>query len=366
MVDFYPVHVPEGSTPGQCLATFSTTLTSMSIEIGMYLNNRMSAKWGASWFEQLREARIPFDDKYNQYKSFYDFSWIANEAIKHSDSPIREFLPKNEYQFYKELGNLRSARNRWYHDYNPHNISELRGTLNCVKYIAEKCGLSLAEELLPVIRRVNEISSGTFAVPSPQVETAGNSSPEQLPSMQQVAVGAAWLGPRGLRKIELTRSGSLIDLEAGANVTAELGDSNLNRYLKLWRKLELDWLWVDPLGSVAANVQGSLRMVGYWGQNVDDSGQDPFAKFLLKNSYAFVGDVFYEREGNQALDESNIGEVTASTLRRGLESVQEGEILRVTWDGDLIYFGDRGPEYIGEVESDDWFPGHFLVATESQ
>ncbi len=367
MIDFYPLHLPESSTPGQCLATFSTAITALAIELGTYFDNQMRAKFGNHWFAELKEDREPFDPKYKQYKSFYDFSWIVNESHHYLESEIRNLLPKNEYQFYPTLLSLLSMRNQWYHHFSSHNIQELRKALASIKYIADKCQLELADDLLPVIQRVREIVAGTFV---PQNVVAGHPAEVSVAkddtinnSMSQMAVGAAWMGPLGSRKIELRKTGSLIDLAEGKNVTSELGDAQSNHYLKLWRALELDWLWVDSRGSVASHVHGSLRMVGYWGASTDEANQDPFAKFLLENTYAYAGDDFYDRENSRALSLNGIGPVTASTIARGREMAKDGELIRITWEGDMIFFGDQGPEYIGEVESQDWFPGHFLVPT---
>lgn len=364
MVDYYPVHMPEDSTPGHCLATFSTTISSLSIELGTFFDNQMRSKYGTHWFSDLCEARQLTDTHYI-YKSHFDLSWIINEPFRYVTSPIRDLLPKNEYQFYTTLKKLLETRNKWYHDHNPHNVAELRNALSIVKYVADKCGLELAEELVPVINRVNAISAGSYK----GREEGATSNPEPTPepastkAIRQSAVGAAWLGSLGERKIQLNTTGSLIDLDAAKNVTAEVGDLTTNRYYKLWRALELDWLWVDANGSVAANVLGSLRMVGYWNASDEEAEQDPFSKFLLARSYTFANGQLHDRDSMATLDESAIGPVTKSTLSRGKASIQEGEILRVTWDGDLICYGDSGPEYIGEVESKDWFAGHFFVPT---
>lgn len=363
MIDSYPLHIPEDSTPGQCLATFSTSITALAIELGTFFNLQLSSKHGVHWFEDLKYQRKFHDSKYHQYKGFYDLSWIVNEADLYTDSPLRALLPKNEYQFYPAMRSLLSMRNQWYHDYNPHNMTELRKALNLVKYISEKASLALSDDLVPIMKRVNEIISGSYKSPVTQPVRVEKVEAEKPKPMRQAAVGAAWLGPIGERKIQLTASGSLIDLTRAENVTSELGDLEVNRYFKLWKKLGLDWLWVDQLGSVGANVHGSMRMVGYWGENPDDLEQDPFAKFLLSNTYAYAGDLFYEREQNESLDEHFLGQITKSTLQRGKGIVQEGDVLRVTWDGDLICFSDQGPLYIGEVESEDWFSGHFLLPT---
>lgn len=366
MVDFYKVHMPEDASPGHCLATFSTAISSLSIELGTYFDNQMRAKYGPHWFSDLCEARRMTDARYN-YTNHRDLTWIVNEPFRYVGSPIRDLLPRNEYQFYSNFKKLLDARNQWYHDHNPHNVGELRNALTLVRYIAEKCGLELAEEIIPVIKRVNEIASGSYKSEAGEVERASNDKPAaEVPTaspLRQSAVGAAWLGGIGNRKIQLSKTGSLIDLDAAKNVTSELGELAVNRYYKLWRGLELDWLWVDSNGSVAANVLGSLRMVGYWGSSDNDAEQDPFAKFLLPRTYTFANGQLQDRESLEILDESAIGPVTKSTLNRGKASIPEGEILRVTWDGDLICFADGGPEYIGEVESKDWFASHFFVPT---
>mgnify|MGYP007092086156 CR=1 FL=1 len=363
MAENYPLHLPEDSSPGHCLATFATSITAFAIELGTYFDNQMRAKQGPYWFEDLRAYRMGHDSLYFNYKTIYDISWIVNEPFRYLDSPIRELLPKNQYDFYPTLKKLLETRNRWYHDYNPHNIGELRAALNKLKYLADKCGLELSDELVPVLARVNAIANGTYKGPVAEPVKVVESSTFTPKPLRQSAVGASWLGPVGTRKIQLTKAGSLIDLVDAKNVTSELADASSNRYLQLWKKLELDWLWVDALGSVAAYVQGSLRMVGYWDSDPEDSSQDPFAKFLLPYSYTFAGGELSEMETMKTLDRSAIGLVTGSTLKRAKEMVKEGDILRLTWDGDLIHFGDQGAEYLGEIESNDWFAGHFFIPT---
>lgn len=368
MLDFYPLHMPEDSTPGHCLATFSTVLAAMAIELGTYFDGHMRIKEGPDWFDDLEEYRQRTRPNYQRSRSVFDFSWIINEPCRHTDSPLRDLLPKNEYQFYPTMKTVLDIRNRWYHDFNPHNIVELRKALRLIKYLAEKCGLELADDLVPIIARADAIFSGSYSATPPAATLPTPEATEKVREVakpiRQAAVGASWLGPVGARKIQLAKSGSLIDLIAEKNVTAEAGNASNNRYLTLWKKLGLDWLWVDELGAVAANVHGSLKMVGYWGESPEDGAQDPFAKFLLPNTYTFADGKLCERENLRELNEAHIGPITKSTLNRGKESVQEGEILRLTWDGDLIYFGDQGPEYVGEVESKDWFPDHFFMPTD--
>lgn len=361
----YDLHLPEAATPGHCLATFSTTLTALALELGTYFDNQMRAKEGPHWFKNLCEYRNAIESNYHLYKSNLDISWVINEPYRHIDSPIREFLPKGEYQFYPTLKLLLDARNRWYHDHNPHNVVELTKVLGLAKYIADKCGLELAENLKPVIERVNAIKSGSYqgAIVEPSNEASANPQKLLRNPVRQSAVGASWLGPVGERKIQLTTAGSLIDLAAGENVSSEMVNLSTNRFYQLWRALGLDWLWVDANNSVAANVNGSLRMVGYWGAQEVEPQQDPFAKFLLVHTYTFTQGKLFDINSNQELDESGLGRVTLSTLTRGKSMVLEGEVLRLTWDGDLIYFGDTGPECLGEIESKDWFAGHFFVPT---
>lgn len=366
MTENYSVHLPESSSPGNCFATFATAITAFAIELGTYFDNQMRAKEGDYWFEDLVEFRVKYNkDPYNykNYRSFYDFSWIMNEPLHNQDSPIRDLLPKNVSDFYYRWTKLLEARNKWYHDHNPHNIGELRAALNKLKFVADKCGLALADDLVPVLDRVNKIANGTY---KPEVTSSAKvpEPPKLEPKpLRQSAVGAAWLGPLGSRKIQLTGSGALIDLGSAKNVSNELGEASANRYFQLWKKLELDWLWIDALGSVAAYVQGSLRMVGYWGSSSEEVGQDPFAKFLLPHSYALSKGELIHLETLKSLDMRSVGLVTKSTIKRATEAVQDDSVLRLTWDGDLIQFGDNGPEYLGEIESGDWFAGHFFMPT---
>ena len=361
----YKLHLPEDASPGHCIATFSTVITFMAIELGTYFDGQMSAKYGAGWFDQLEDLRASQKPAYRKSKSCFDFSWVVNEPTRNQDSPLREFLPKNEYQFYPAMRDILDTRNRWYHDFNPHNISELSKALNLVRYIAEKCNLLLADELKPIIARVQAIKAGSYrsvlaeALPTPARAGAETNLRKAL---RQAAVGAAWLGDLGKQKLQLTSGGSIMDIGAAKNVTNQSTEAQL-RYLNLWKYLSLDWLWVDDAGSVAAYVAGSLRMVGYFGPNAKDEGQDPFSKFLIQATYSLSEGNLIHRESQKILDQQNIGRVTQSTLKRANDYVDGTDVLRLTWDGDLIHFGDGGPDYIGEIESEDWFAGHFFIPT---
>jgi hypothetical protein len=358
--------MPEDASPGHCIATFTTAITYLAIELGTYFDLQMTAKHGHNWFALLEEVRVAANPKYRASRSCFDFSWIINEPARNQNSPIRDLLPKNEYQFYPTMLELLDARNRWFHDYNPHNINELSKALDLVRYISTKCALQLDDEIQPIIKRVREIKAGAYSS-QPKPEHA-SSNPPAVPNqkpIRQSAVGAAWLGPSGKRKLQLSSSGSLIDLDAAKNVTTELTEHQRNRYLPLWKALGVDWLWVDELGSVAANVYGSMRMVGYLGNQADDSGQDPFAKFLLPTTYAIVDQIVIDRASQEALNLHNQDSETHKTVSNALATLENQDILRVTWDGDLIHFGQGGAIYLGRISSSEWFSGHFLTDSSS-
>lgn len=357
--------MPEDASPGHCIATFTTSITSFAIELGTYFDLQMSKKYGSNWFKLLEEAREDANPKYRAAHSCFDFSWIINEPIRNFNSPIRDLLPKNEYQLFNAMKDLLDYRNRWFHDYNPHNINELSKALDLVMYLATKCKLQLEDDLKPVIKRVREIKSGAYVPESsvPGSENTGTSGGEiEVQAIRQTAVGAAWLGALGRRKIQLSHSGSLIDLDAGKNVSSELTDYQTKKYLPLWKSLGLDWLWVDDLGSVASNVYGSLKMVGFWGQ-VDEAEQDPFAKFLLPTSYSIASGKLIDRNNQQELILHNTASTTYLAVSKAKELLDEFDVVRLTWDGDLIHFSDSGPVYLGQVSSKEWFAGHFLTPT---
>ena len=365
MESTYRLHMPADASAGHCIATFTTAITYLAIELGTYFDLQMTEKYGHDWFALLEEVRVAANPKYRASRSCFDFSWIINEPARNQNSPIRDLLPKNEYQFYPTMLELLDARNRWFHDYNPHNINELSKALDLVRYISTKCSLQLEDEIQPVMKRVREIKSGAYSsqTKSENVSSSPSASLKQKP-IRQSAVGAAWLGPSGKRKLQLSSSGSLIDLDAAKNVTTELTEHQRNRYLPLWKALGVDWLWVDELGSVAANVYGSMRMVGYLGDQADDSGQDPFAKFLLPTTYAVADQKVVDRASQEVLILHNQESETHKTVSNALASLENQDILRVTWDGDLIHFGQAGAIHFGRVSAAEWFPDHFLVGTE--
>jgi hypothetical protein len=369
----YEIHIPTSSSPGDCLGTFGTVLSSMGIELGMRIDAGLSKKIGAAWFSTLEDLRVEQararGRSYRPAYSFYEFNWIVNEAKNDSQSPVRNYLPAGIPNFYRQLENMAELRNRWFHDHNPHNIQSLKSSLVLAHYIARTCNLESAKEIDSALQRVNEILTGTYqphpsdpviqpdAVPVVTAE-------EQTAAARQSAVGAVWMGPHGTRKLELRESGALIDTVLTANVTTELTEEQTQRYLPLWKiMLKRDWMWVDSLGQVGAYVGGVFRFMGYLGETAVESQQDPFSKFLLHHSYEIVESGLLDRESGAELEEAHLGKVTASTLKRVREELDDQQILRVTWDGDLISFTDSGPIYLGEIESSDWFAGHFAIAT---
>ena len=369
----YEIHIPTSSSPGDCLGTFGTVLSSMGIELGMRIDAGLTQKIGPNWFSMLEDLRTrQASDKNRSYKpaySFYEFNWIVNEAYHNSGSRIREYLPAGVPNFYRKLQDMAELRNRWFHDHNPHNIQSLKSALVLAHYIAETCNLESASGIDSALQRVNEILTGTYqpAQGAPAIEPGDTTevSPEEAPSAaRQSAVGAVWMGPHGIRRLELRESGALIDTSLAANVTTELTKEQSQRYLPLWKlMLKRDWMWVDSLGQVGAYVGGVFRFMGYLGETAAESQQDPFSKFLLPHSYEIVESRLLDRESGAQLDEAHLGKVTASTLKRVREELDDQQILRVTWDGDLISFTDSGPVYLGEIESSDWFAGQFAVPT---
>jgi len=366
----YEIHMPESTSPGDCLGAFGTTLSAIGLELGGRINEGMTASFGRGWMENFEEMRfLEAQRRGRQYKksySPYDFNWIVNEPFHNTSSPVSQYLPTTAYNFFKNARELVETRNRWYHDHNPHNINDLVKALELCSYVAIKCELSISGQIEAVRKRALELKAGTYprAGQAPNTTSDPTAAGAAKPRAQiQGAVGAVWLGDLPSRRIELKDSGSLIDEAKKANVTSELTPQQ-QRYLKLWKLLKPGWLWVDELGQVAAYVQGVLRCVGFWGIE-DEPAQDPFSKFLLPNSYELTPDKLIDRETGSELSELHLGKVTASTINRARMGLSDNQLIRITWDGDLICFGDGGAEYFGEIESQDWFPGHFAVATAS-
>ncbi len=365
MISNYPLHLPEDQTPGHCLATFSTAITCMALELGTYVDLQMRAKFGDGWFGAIEAKRKAEKPHYKISYSCYDFSWLFSEPTRNTDSPIRALLPTGIHRFFQDMDQLRDMRNRWYHDHNPHNINELRKALDLVAYIAEKCGLELADNIKPVIDRVKQLKAGTYdkAETSTSKPQEINEIPHSHQPMKQAAVGAKWIGIKGEKKLELRSSGTLVDINEGINVTAALTEWQRDRYLPLWQKLEIDWLWVDTNGAVAAYVDGDLLMVGEFGADAVQVEQDPFAKFLLKSSYSHSGKFFFDTESETPLNLEILDATTKQTISKAFDLVEENEIMRLTWDGDLISFTESGAVYIGKVSSASWFTDHFLLPT---
>jgi hypothetical protein len=227
-------------------------------------------------------------------------------------------------------------------------------------YIAETCELQITGRIVEVETRVNEIASGKFKKSATTKEFVSARAEVNIKEpIQQKAVGALWIGDPGSRKLELKESGALIDSALKRNVIEEMTPEQKEIYMPLWKsQIGKGWLFVDRLGQVGGYVAGQLRMIGFFGSDVAALDEDPFSKFLLAYTYFFDGRKVIESTSGSLLDIESVDKVTNSTLERVDDIIGLNEPFRCTWDGELVNFGDSGPNYIGEIEFEHWFPGH--------
>lgn len=360
----YEIFLPEDSSAGSCIATFATCLNSIGLELGLRINAGMTKQFGATWFSALEDQRFKEakerGKQYNEARSVFDISWIVNEPFHNSNSPIRQFLPSGVQGFYYALKNMVTIRNQWFHDFANHSLTNLEKALELFRYIAETCELQITGQIVEVETRVNEIASGKFKKSATTKEfVSAKAEVNKKEPIQQKAVGALWIGDPGSRKLELKESGALIDSALKRNVIEEMTPEQKEIYMPLWKsQIGKGWLFVDGLGQVGGYVAGQLRMIGFLGSDAEALDEDPFSKFLLAYTYFFDGRNVIESTSGSLLDIEGVDKVTNSTLERVDDIIGLNEPFRCTWDGELVNFGDSGPNYIGEIEFEHWFPGH--------
>lgn len=360
----YEIFLPEDASAGSCIATFATCLNSIGLELGLRMNAGMTQQFGATWFTDLENQRVADAEqrgkKHGRSFSVFDISWIVNEPFHNSNSPIRQFLPTGVEGFYFDLKEMVTLRNQWFHDFSNHTLSNLEKALELFRYIAETCELQITDQIAEVESRVTAIASGKFKKSETTKEFVSTKAKvsNQEP-IQQKAVGAAWVGDPGSRKLELKESGALIDSALKRNVNEEMTSEQKELYLPLWKsQIKKGWLYVDVLGQVGGYVSGQLRMIGFLGSGVAELDEDPFAKFLLSRTYYLRDGSMLDRSSGEKLNHKKLDKVTASTVKRAEQMVGENEPIRCTWDGELVHFGDNGPVFIGEIEFANWFKNH--------
>ena len=360
----YEIFLPEDASAGSCIATFATCLNSIGLELGLRINAGMTMQFGATWFKDLENQRVAEAEqrgkKYVKSFSVYDISWIVNEPFHNSNSPIRQFLPSGVHGFYYDLKDMVTIRNQWFHDFANHTINNLEKALALFKYIAETCELQITHQIVEVETRVTEIASGKFKKSETTNEfVSAKAQVNNQEPIRQKAVGAPWVGDPGSRKLELKESGALIDSALKRNVIEEMAPEQKELYLPLWKsQIGKGWLYVDELGQVGGYIEGQLRMIGFLGSDVAAIDEDPFSKFLLPYTYFFDGRYVIESATGSRLDIEGVDKITKSTLGRVDDMIGLNEPFRCTWDGELVNFGDSGPNYLGEIELESWFSGH--------
>lgn len=122
-------------------------------EVGSFYDKKMRETKGENWLQELSILR-------KEYKiNLYDPTFVLKEPL-HSDSPLREFLPKTE-NFYRNLSILKRLRNDAYHNNYKGDIFQAISAVELFFSVAIEIGVNdCAQQFANLIIRLKDLESG--------------------------------------------------------------------------------------------------------------------------------------------------------------------------------------------------------------
>ncbi|MBE7702380.1 hypothetical protein H9623_18975 [Oerskovia sp. Sa1BUA8] len=373
MMTTVSVTLPEAEDAGQVLASYHTLMAAFGLELGKRYDDYGHQVAGPGWFETLRAARQAEHAKFVP-KNRFDPSFVIGEPLFHSTSPLRACLPKGK-EFYDFLDDVRTTRNAWQHYSVEPNLDSLEEAAIVVHQVADRVGLAIAGPAEAVLERVESIRrgewplAGTAPTESPTIEVEADQETVDEVHREEVAstarqatrppVGYPWTEEMPERRVRLTVSGGLVDLDSGESLAGLLGDrapTILAQWISLRPKGELR---VADDGATVGYIKGRRILLGFLGE---EPAVDPDAPrgFLVPHRYRLKrGDVVDSMSGAHL---SDVAVDDPSALVAALAgALPDGSAIRLTTAGDLVVLNDEGPVKITSVTASTWFPDHVSI-----
>lgn len=369
MGEAFVMEYPEHNTYGEVMKGYFSLMRGFGIEFANRSDKILIPTRGVRWFDDYVEWRSAQDPTHvKRRQSSADPSFFLKEFLHAPETVYREVIPNT--------GDLRvlskkiiDTRNTWLHFSDEPSVIQLREAAEYIRSFGAKASMGVEGPAARMIKRIDRIRTGQYPPAPPpltgpqSVEGAGDEPPAEIPlahidQPSRPPIGARWRGDIPERRVRVTKTRDVVDIETGASLRGEI-EGDLAEKVRQWTSARpLGDLWVAGDGAVGGFVEGQERLLGYTG--ADPEGETARG-FLLRR--------FYDVRDGQLVDVDS-GSVLADTV--GQDGVREaceienavvgvaepGGTIRVTNYGDVLYIDDQGMTRITVATPKTWFPGH--------
>lgn len=380
----FVMEYPERETYGEVMKGYFSLMRGFGLEFATRSDRVLGDALGSTWFRHyLEELRA--EGRVKGRVSLNDPSFFLNDFLHTEDSLFRKVIDNN--------GDVRvlakkivDTRNTWVHFSEEPSAAQLLEAATLIRQFAEKTKMGVAGPAAQLVKRVTKIRNGQYPpvtkagpIPEPAQPTVlppetpmparggSDEPPISVPLAEPTPgsrppIGGTWIGAIPTRRIRITRTRDVVDVERGGSLRAEI-DGDPNEKVRQWTSARpMGDLWLGSDGAVGGYVQGVPRLLGYLGP---DPADEIARGFLLRHYYDLVdGHLVDLDSGVQLLDaveDDSAREAAGAAERAIAEVAHAGGTIRLTNFGDLIYIDDQGLRRMAVVTPETWFPSHFSV-----
>lgn len=326
---------------------------------GETVDTYLSAK-EPRWFAILKQVRR--DQKLPTYDDFHDLRFILKESVA-GDGVVELGIPHFDDLWRQEAIRIRRLLNSWSHNSLEPNLATFRELVGGLCDLAQRSGLSIADDLRRAVDRAIAIDSGKFATKNAVQLVESLPEVEKLKAKRRAIearppVGSEWVGELGKRKIFVSRQ--LQDVtENGVSIKTQLGNdpvTTLQDWLRYFPEPKGGEARVADDGAVMAFKRGQAYLIGWLGD--EPPRASALQGFALPHEYMFTGSDVRDLVSGRLL--SAVAREKSKRLISDLaSSLESGAFFRATAYGELFVDRDFGDQQIlASVNKDTWFPSH--------
>jgi hypothetical protein len=332
-------------------------------ELGQLVDQNFKAKNAANWFELIKAFRKN-ENKGAFYDDPFDPRFLIKEAII-PGSPVAAEIPGFDSDWREIAFKLRSQFNKWSHFSVSPSVHNLLLVFETLQEASKMSSMTLADDFETSIVRLKQILSGAWK-PSDSSRGQLVSDTEAKTYVAEVAkktvliqqrppVGSEWTGPKGTRKIKISKSMRDVT-ENGVSIKSSLGPkaeeivSQWLRYYPMGGEAK-----VAPDGAVMGYRKGTPYLIGWIGVQQEEETEP--VGFFLDNGYQFTGEDVRDIETGQLLSEA-ARESTEWIIQELSKSMEVDTIFNVTTYGQIVTDNGSGIAIkVLDIHKDVWFPG---------
>jgi len=371
MGEAFAVEYPERNTYGEVMKGYFSLMRGFGLEFASRCERVLGPSLGAGWFDEYVATRNQQDPKRIQRRQTpSDPSFFLKELIYTEWSPYRQVVP-DDVALRVVSKKIVDTRNTWLHFSDEPSVVQLRDAAALIRDFGARTSMTVEAPAVRMIKRIDRIRTGQYpSSPQDQELLAGKSAdqdsgepPVEIPldpvdQEPRPPIGSLWRGPIPERRIRVTRTRDVVDVDTGASLRSAVAGDPREKVRQWTSARPLGDLWVDADGAVGGFVEGQERLLGYVGE---DPAGETARGFLVRRFYDVRDGRLVDIDSGSALVDSvseEGAELARSIESAAAEAMEPGGTIRITNYGDVLYIDEVGMSRIGVATPRSWFPGH--------